>query len=92
VNVGASQAPEWQLVTDIGITRFLRAVSDNARAKHLGMSLATAVETGLQMEVPFICFARTPVSEALSKAGELPIVVVQDDSKQILARIIHEAR
>lgn len=85
VNVGTDSAPEWRLVSDLGLAKFLRGKTENQRAKRLGLSLRQAIESGgVILAEPYVCSPETPVVEALGDSKGLPVLVVAGEPGQLV--------
>lgn len=85
VNTGPEHAPEWRLVSDLGIAKFLRGIPKSKRTEHLALQLGKAVnQSHLTLLKPHICSPDTLVLEALDKSDGFPVLVVSEETKHLL--------
>ncbi len=84
VNVGTERVPQWRLVSDLEIARYLRA--DAAlRKERLKISLETAVaDDGLELVRPYTCTISEPVTTALERSMGFPMLVLAERDEQLI--------
>jgi len=75
LNTGSEEAPDWKLVSDVSVAKYLRNAGEPKKA--LAMTVEDALSTGgLELSTPFVCASSTSVRDALDHCKGLPVLVI----------------
>jgi hypothetical protein len=86
MEVSENGTSRWALVSDLAVARFLRgATSKNDLKERLAQTIGEAIaKHGFELSYPLACPPTTPISDALSQCGRLPVLVVAPGSNKLL--------
>jgi hypothetical protein len=83
VKATTGQTVRWSLLSDTSVAQFTRTTSKNERFERLRMSLANAIEAGLELREASILPPSTTIEDALAVCNGLPILVA-DAADEVL--------
>ena len=85
VNNGTETEPDWRLISDCSLARFLRTCKEADRKNRLAETLQQAVSSGgVSLIQLFICQPNTTLKEVISRCEHHPALVVSSDNHQLL--------
>lgn len=82
------RSPDWLLVSDYHVARYLREGREGCRKAKLAMTLEEAGKKCLHLEKASTCFADCPIDKVLEMSGGKPVLVVEEEQAERLLGIV----